>query len=142
MSHRPRRGWTPPRGDADSGGRRNRLPRDPAGARGRQSRGGPEEPKCAVFCWRFPAKGLFWGKWQVLPDEMLVGVRAKGQGGAGSVSPQSCPCSARCERGRGGRAEAPTSLRPALPAESVPRTGTERAGGESREQLRKHINAP
>lgn len=53
------------------------------------------------------------------------------------------------DRGRGGegravRAEQPgqSFLHPPLAAENVPRTGTERTGGESREQLRKHINAP
>ena len=84
--------------------------------------------------------------------ETLVGTKAMGKGGGrGSVFPMRADvCSGSSVKGElpgaagGGGAEqrAQTFLCPPLAAESVPRTGTVRAGGESREQLRKHINAP
>jgi len=58
----------------------------------------------------------------------------------GKVFPGSVvgPVLLMCD-GRWGQRNLPV---PTACTESIPRTGTERSGGESKEQLRKHINAP
>lgn len=103
------------------------------GEQGEAALGGTKGTK-PQFLWLFSPERQLWS-----PRDS-DGHRGDGdRGSGGSVLPQQ----AVGDRGSGAVGQGQSSQnKPPCAQRSVLRTGTARAGAESREQLRKHINAP